>query len=140
MTVSHNRVYVVNSGDGSIFGFDFNPATGKLKALSKSHRNLSAVGTGPAQISFDRDVDALVVTEKATNKITSFSLNEEGLPLASHVIASTGTTPFGFSFGKHGQFFVAEAGFPIKAGQWTRIKLNLSRLKWKANINNLIFK
>ncbi|UOA10831.1 beta-propeller fold lactonase family protein [Methylobacter sp. S3L5C] len=109
VTVSHNRVYVVNAGDDSIFGFEFNPETGKLKPLPKSYRKLSAEGTSPAQISFDRDADALVVTEKATNKITTFSLNKEGLPLERHVIDSAGTTPFGFSFGKHGQFFVAEA-------------------------------
>ena len=109
VTVSHNRAYVVNSGDDSLFGFEFNPATGKLKPLPKSYRNLSAQGTGPAQISFNRDADALVVTEKATNKITSFSLTEQGLPQSRHVIDSSGTTPFGFSFGKRGQFFVAEA-------------------------------
>lgn len=109
VTVSHNRAYVVNSGDDSIFGFEFNPANGKLKPLAKSYRKLSAQGSGPAQISFDRDADALVVTEKATNKITSFSLTEQGLPHSRHVVDSSGTTPFGFSFGRHGQFFVAEA-------------------------------
>lgn len=109
VTVSHNRVYVVNAGDDSIFGFEFNSSTGKLKPLPTSYRKLSAEGTGPAQISFDRDADALIVTEKATNKITTFSLNDNGIPLDRHVINSAGTTPFGFSFGKHGQFFVAEA-------------------------------
>jgi 6-phosphogluconolactonase (cycloisomerase 2 family) len=109
IAVSHNRVYVVNAGDDSIFGFDFNPESGKLKPLAKSHRKLSGAGTGPAQISFDRDADALVITEKATNKITTFSLNEKGIPLDRHELDSAGTTPFGFSFGKHGQFFVAEA-------------------------------
>ncbi len=109
VTVSHNRVYVVNAGDDSIFGFEFNPSSGKLKPLADSYRKLSATGTGPAQISFNKDADALVVTEKATNKITSFALDEEGVPLDSHVLNSSGTTPFGFSFGKHGQFFVSEA-------------------------------
>lgn len=109
VTVGHDRVYVVNAGDDSIFGFEFNASTGELKPLPTSYRKLSAEGTGPAQISFDRDAEALVVTEKATNKITTFSLNEEGLPLEGHVADSAGTTPFGFSFGKHGQFFVAEA-------------------------------
>lgn len=109
VTARHNRVYVVNAGDDSIFGFDFNPSTGKLKPLAKSHRKLSGDSTDPAQISFDRDADVLVITEKSTNKITTFSLNEEGIPLDRHVIDSAGTTPFGFSFGKHGQFFVSEA-------------------------------
>ena len=80
VTISNNRFYVVNAGDDSIFGFEFNSSTGKLKPLQKSYRKLSAEGVGPAQISFDRDSDALVVTEKATNKITTFSLNKVGLP------------------------------------------------------------
>lgn len=109
VTVSHDRAYVVNSGDDSIFGYEFRPDTGKLKPLPKSYRKLSADGSGPAQISFDRDAETLVVTEKATNKITSFSLNDDGIPRERHVIDSAGVTPFGFSFGKHERFFVSEA-------------------------------
>ncbi|MDD5033237.1 MAG: beta-propeller fold lactonase family protein [Methylococcaceae bacterium] len=109
VTVDHNRVYVVNSGDDSIFGFRFNPRSGKLRALPRSHRKLSGTGTGPAQISFGREGDALVVTEKTSNKITTFSLDEDGMPEERHVIDSAGTTPFGFAFGKHDQFFVSEA-------------------------------
>lgn len=109
VAVSRNLVYVVNAGDDSIFGYQFNPVTGKLQALPNSHSRLSATGTGPAQISFDKDADHLVVTEKATNKITTFSLNENGIPFDRHVINSAGTTPFGFAFGKRNQFFVSEA-------------------------------
>ncbi|MCK9605462.1 MAG: beta-propeller fold lactonase family protein [Methylomonas sp.] len=109
VTASHDRVYVVNSGDDSIFGYEFNHRTGKLKALPKSYRKLSADGSSPAQISFDRDAETLVVTEKATNKITSFSLNDDGIPRQRHVIDSAGVTPFGFSFGKRDRFFVSEA-------------------------------
>ena len=110
VTVSHNLVYVVNSGDDSIFGFEFDPSTGKLKPLVDSYRNLSSVGVGPGEISFNKDADALVVTEKATNKITTFTLDEQGIPLDNgHSFPSAGQTPFGFSFGKHGQFFVSEA-------------------------------
>ena len=110
VTVSHNRVYVVNSGDDSIFGFAFNPSTGKLTPLADSYRNLSTLHTGPGEISFNKDADALVVTENATNKITTFTLNEQGVPLDNgHSFPSAGKTPFGFSFGTHGQFFVSEA-------------------------------
>jgi 6-phosphogluconolactonase (cycloisomerase 2 family) len=110
VTVSHNLVYVVNSGDDSIFGFEFNPSTGKLKPLANSHRYLSSVGVGPGEISFNKDADVLVVTEKATNKITTFMLDEQGIPLDNgHSFPSAGNTPFGFSFGTHGQFFVSEA-------------------------------
>lgn len=109
VTVDHTRVYVVNAGDDSIFGFRFDPHAGTLRPLPGSHQRLSGSGTAPAQISFDLEGDALVVTEKASNKITSFALGRDGVPVARHVIESAGTTPFGFAFGKREQFFVSEA-------------------------------
>ena len=108
VTVDHNLVYVVNAKDDSIFGFRFDPHAGKLMALSGSHYTLSANGTAPAQISFNPEGDALAVTEKATNKITTFSL-DDGVPQQRFTIDSAGTTPFGFAFGKRNQFFVSEA-------------------------------
>lgn len=114
IAVSRHRVYVVNAGDDSIAGFSFDAVAGKLRPIPESHRGLSGEGTGAAQISFNQDGDALVITEKATNKITTFTLNDDGTPAASHSIDSAGTTPFGFSFGKRDQFFVsnAEGGLP----------------------------
>lgn len=108
VTVNHNLVYVVNAKDDAIFGFRFDPHAGKLNALPGSHYTLSANGTAPAQISFNPEGDALAVTEKATNKITTFSL-DDGLPQQRFTIDSAGTTPFGFAFGKRNQFFVSEA-------------------------------
>lgn len=109
IAVSYNRVYVVNAGDDSIYGFRFYPRLGQLRPLPHSHQALSADATAPAQISFNRSGDTLVVTEKATNKITIFSLNEWGMPVERHSIDSAGVTPFGFAFGKRDQFFVSEA-------------------------------
>lgn len=109
VTVDHNLVYVVNANDDSIFGFRFDPHTSKLNPLPESYHHLSGSGTAPAQISFNPEGNTLAVTEKATNRITTFSLNDEGLPVEQHSIASAGTTPFGFAFGKRDQFFVSEA-------------------------------
>lgn len=50
-----------------------------------------------------------MVTEKATNKIVTFQLDQEGLPGQAQVQDSNGPTPFGFAFGKRGQLFVSEA-------------------------------
>lgn len=109
VTVSHNKVYVVNAGDDSIFGYQFNPRKGKLKPLVNSYQHLSGTNTGPAQISFGDEGEALVVTEKATNKITTFTLDDSGIPDQKYSIDSAGKTPFGFTFGKMNQFFVSEA-------------------------------
>jgi len=108
VTVDHNLVYVVNAKDDSIFGFRFDPHAGKLIALPGSRDTLSTSGTAPAQITFNPEGDALAVTEKATNRITTFSL-DDGLPQQRFSIDSAGTTPFGFAFGKRNQFFVSEA-------------------------------
>ncbi len=109
VTVDHNLVYVVNAGDDSIFGFRFDPRSGRLRPLPESYRALSATGSAPAQISFSTEGNALVITEKATDKITTFALDDNGLPATRHTLDSAGTTPFGFSFGKRDRFFVAEA-------------------------------
>jgi 6-phosphogluconolactonase (cycloisomerase 2 family) len=109
VTVSGNLVYVVNSGDDSIFGYRFDPLSGKLHALKDSYYKLNSTGSGAAEISFNKGGDALVVTAKATNKIISITLNEHGLPANRHLTNSNGVTPYGFAFGKHDQFFVTEA-------------------------------
>ena len=51
----------------------------------------------------------LVVTEKATNKIITYTVNEWGLPGMMHSINSSTATPFGFDAGKNGNIFVSEA-------------------------------
>ncbi len=109
VAVNDDLVYVVNSGDDSIFGYKFDRRSGKLRSLNNSYKQLGATGTGAAQISFDKDGDTLVVTEKAIDKITSFELNWNGIPVNSFTINSSGKTPFGFAFGRGGKFFVSEA-------------------------------
>jgi 6-phosphogluconolactonase len=109
VTVDHNRVYVLNAGDDSIYGYAFNRKQGVLSPLADSHKNLSGTGTAPAQISFDNEGEALVVTEKATNKITTFILSETNTPSDGVSYNSAAPTPFGFAFGKRNQLFVSEA-------------------------------
>lgn len=98
VTVDHIRVYVVNAGDDCIFGYKFNRKLGKLEPLPLSYKRLSSTRTGLAQISFDNEGENLVVTEKATNKITTFNLDDENTPSDGVSFASAGVTPFGFMF------------------------------------------
>lgn len=110
VTVDHNRVFVVNAGDGTIFGYKFNRSQGKLEPLPLTNKRLSGTSVGPAQISFDNEGEVLVVTEKATNKITTFAIDEESNTPADGVsINSSAATPFGFYFGKRNQLIVSEA-------------------------------
>jgi 6-phosphogluconolactonase (cycloisomerase 2 family) len=80
-----------------------------LFPLPNSTRALSAANTGPAQIEFSRDGEVLVVTEKATNLIDTFVLDDYGRPGARQGIASAGQTPFGFAFDRNGTLLVSEA-------------------------------
>ncbi len=103
-------VYVLNAGGtGNIAGFELTPDYG-LKSIAGSIQPLSeAAGTAPAQISFTPSGDTLVVTEKATNRIVTYAVDENGVASAPVPWPSNGLTPFGFSFTRGGVLIVSEA-------------------------------
>lgn len=101
-------VYVLNAGSDNVTGFRLN-SVGDLTAIPGSTRALSGSGTGPAQIGFHPRGRQLVVTEKATNKIDVFAVNQGGTLSGPAVNASNGATPFGFEFSQRGQLLVSEA-------------------------------
>lgn len=113
VTVNGRLVYVVNAGgtvggSDSVVGFRLS-RDGMLTMITGSERGLSAASTGPAQVELSPDGASLIVTEKATNRVDVFAVNDDGLLGAFASYASSGMTPFGFAFGKHDQFFVSEA-------------------------------
>jgi 6-phosphogluconolactonase len=102
-------VYVLNAGvPNSIAGFRLD-AKGELTPIAGSVRPLAAAQTTPSQIAIAPSGDALVVTERATNSIMTWSLGVDGAPGASHVFASGGAGPFGFAFGHRDTFVVSDA-------------------------------
>jgi 6-phosphogluconolactonase len=108
ITVDRDLVYVLNAGSDSIAGFTVGRG-GQLDALPGSEQPLSGTGTDPAQIQFSQDGRTLIVTEKATNQLLTFSLNRAGVPAGRHVHASPAPTPFGFAVGRGRQVLVSEA-------------------------------
>lgn len=73
-------------------------------------RGLSvAGGAGPAQVGFSDDGDALVVTEKNTNRLTSYRVRPDGSIGTPIVTPSPGQTPFGFAFNRRNRLLVTEA-------------------------------
>lgn len=106
----HGRfAYVLNAGgNGNISGFRLN-GNGHLIPIASSARPLSSTAAGAAQISFTKRGDVLVITEKATNKIITYTVNEWGIPGAMHSITSATPTPFGFEALDNGNIFVSEA-------------------------------
>jgi 6-phosphogluconolactonase (cycloisomerase 2 family) len=108
LTVSDNLVYVLNAGgEPNITGFSLSHR-GELRPLHHSTRSL---GTGAfAQVGFDPQGEALVVTDKADNEILVFTVDRRGLPAATPVTsASSGQTPFGFIFDRREHLLVVEA-------------------------------
>ena len=113
VAVSGRLVYVLNAGGSvgdadNISGFRLS-RFGQLTPIAGSTRPLSAASTAPAQVEFSPDGSLLVVTEKATNAIDVFPVNDTGVAGAGTFYPSNAPTPFGFSFGQRGQLFVSEA-------------------------------
>jgi len=113
VSVSGGLVYVLNNGSAaggtdSVVGFRLS-RDGVLTQIPGSTRALSAAAVGPAEVAVSPDGSTLVVTEKATNRLDVFELQDDGSPGLVNVVASSGVTPFGFAFGKRDQFFVSEA-------------------------------
>jgi len=103
ITSWNSTVFVLNAaGGGNFSGFNLS-ATGKLSAMAGSTHALSSNASGPAEIAFVNNGSALVVTEKATNKITSYTSS------GAHSLVSANATPFGFAVGRNGNIYVSEA-------------------------------
>jgi 6-phosphogluconolactonase (cycloisomerase 2 family) len=62
-----------------------------------------------AQVGISPHGDYLVVTEKATNTIVSWSIGNDGLLSNRTLTGSSSPTPFGFSFDNRGTLIVSEA-------------------------------
>ncbi len=91
-------VYVLNAGgDGNIQGFRRNP-TGILDPIAGSDQPLSQAAPGPAQIEFSPNGRHLVVTEKATNRITFYDVHGQAFAGAPADAPRQADTPFGFEF------------------------------------------
>lgn len=103
-------VYVLNDGgNGNVAGFK--NRHGMLMPVDGSVRGLSVAGGAlPAQVGFTEDGDAIVVTEKGTQKLTSYRVRRDGgLREWPVVTSSPGMTPFGFAFNKRNRLVVSEA-------------------------------
>ena len=82
VTVSGSLVYVLNAGTsstpGNIFGFRL-AHEGQLLPLTGSSQSLStSASTAPAQISFNPTGNVLVVTEKNTSVLDSYTVDRHG--------------------------------------------------------------
>jgi 6-phosphogluconolactonase (cycloisomerase 2 family) len=110
-----NLLYVSNAGSSAnnfasnITGFTIDRC-GVLTMIPNSTRTLSAANAKPAQVLFSLNARQLVVTELATNRITVFRIERNGLATLQVSNVSNGAGPFGAAFTNRGILLVSEAG------------------------------
>jgi 6-phosphogluconolactonase len=103
-------VYVLNTGTpNNITGFTVGH-NGTLQPIAGSTRPLSADSVSPAQVGFDAQGEAVIVTERATNQISTYRVKKNGLLVGPAVFPSAGPTPYGFAVSKQNTLLVSEAG------------------------------
>lgn len=121
LALNGNLLYVLNAGgyvgnSDNITAFHF--GCGNLTMLPGSSRTVGVGGsagkTGPAQVSFSRDGDTLVVTERGLNAptnmmIDTWVLDHDGLATDHQVFSSGAGGNFGFAVGRGNRLFVSEA-------------------------------
>jgi 6-phosphogluconolactonase len=107
VTEHHGVVYVLNAGSGTISGFELRKAG--LTPLAGSTRRLSPGAAVPSQIQFSRKGSALVVTERGSNTIDTFAVDQHGYASAPVSTPSTGGAPFGFDFDNRDHVIVSDA-------------------------------
>ena len=107
VAVRGTLVYVLSIGTPSISGFTF--ADGKLTKLGGSRRPLSSADADPAQVSFTAHGRVLIVTERGTNTISSYPIDEHGYAQNPATIKASGQTPYGFALTADGSLIVSEA-------------------------------
>src|SRR6266576_5164433 len=118
LALHEDLLYVLNEGGTpNITGFTIGD-DGTLTPLAESTQPLiGGTAADPAQVSFNPDGTLLLVTEKAGNRIDSYTIDQNGLPSPPIDNASNGMTPFGFAFNNAGFLVISEAfgGTPNQA-------------------------
>jgi 6-phosphogluconolactonase (cycloisomerase 2 family) len=99
-------VYVLNAGSDNLAGYSFRE--GQLHSIG-APVPLGRTGTAAAQVAFNPRGDLLVVTERATNRVTVFPVDHDGRLGSGTAAPSAGATPFGFDFHRNGTLVISEA-------------------------------
>jgi len=102
-------VYVLNAaGSGNLVGFRFDH--GHLHDIDNSTRFLTTGGAGGSSLAFTPNGDFLVVTERVTNNLDVFAVNDDGTLSPVIVTPSIGPGAFAVTFAPNGTALVSETG------------------------------
>ncbi|HSH21415.1 MAG TPA: beta-propeller fold lactonase family protein [Candidatus Caenarcaniphilales bacterium] len=119
VTTYGRLVYVLNAGgQGNIRGFRRGTG-GRISSITGSGRPLSGSAVVPAQVGFSVNGTELIVTERATDRLSRYHVTSAGTPEGPFTRASAGAEPFGFDFSPDGTLVVSEAGDHVEDGSST---------------------
>lgn len=108
-----NLLYVTNVGNSTnssnVTGFRVEP-DGRLGKICGSTTSLSSSNAQPGCIVFDCWGQKLIVSEKATNNLSVFRVQGNGILCGPILNKSNGNVPFGSTILKNGILLVSEAG------------------------------
>jgi len=108
VTACGGFAYVLHAGDTpGIAGFTLT-ATG-LAPIAGSARTLGPSAAGPAEVQFGPACDTLVVTEKASNTIDTYTVGPGGMASGPFPHPSVGVEPFGSAFNGATRLVVTDA-------------------------------
>ena len=74
-TIADRRIYVLNAGSSTVAGFDL--LGDHVRPIAGGVHSLSAGAAGPAEVAIAPDGRHLVVTEKASNTLDTFTSSLE---------------------------------------------------------------
>jgi len=108
VTAHDHWVDVLNQGSNTVAGLVLTGAA--LVPSSHDAVPLSSAAATPVQIGFTPSGAHVIVTEKVSSSIDTFSVTPDGLLVGLRHTASTGTAPYGFGFSAGGEAIVSDAG------------------------------
>ena len=107
VAIHGDLVYALNNGTPNVAAFRIDG--GRLVELEGARRPLSADDADPAQVAFSQDGRTLVVTERGTDSISAYAIDDRGSATGPTTIKASGKTPYGFDFTPDGAMIVTEA-------------------------------
>ena len=99
-------VEVLNAGSNTVSGLALGDRS--LSPIGGATVALSTGAAAPVQVGLAPDGEHVVVAEKVSNTIDTFAVSHDRL-VTLRTTASTGATPFGFDFTRHGDLIVSDA-------------------------------
>ncbi|MDQ6762089.1 MAG: lactonase family protein [Bacteroidota bacterium] len=136
LTIHGNLLYVLNHGTDNTSGY-WVGANGSLTHIEGSNRHLSSTAVDAPQISFSPGGNWIIVTEKATNIIGTFYVNNNGAINNGIFTASVGATPFGFDFSR-GKFMIVSNAAGGAPGAGSATSYTLGNTGIPASVNGAV--